>query len=404
MLFVALVNRLFDELEGGFDVVVEAHGEADEAFAHAHFLLDVLRNLGAGALTAVAEEGLEVAEADGEVADTLFLHDFHDAGGLLGGAHIDADHAAVAEAFVAHAVEQLVVGMLGQSGVVVFESDLFEALGEVHGVLAVFLHADVEGVEVLVDGGAAHGVQDGAEEHAGAVVDVDEAADVLSGAADGASHAVVGAVDVLGHGIDGDVSAELAGAENHGGEGVVNDELGTVGVSHLAQLGDVGDAEQGVVHGLGIDDLGVGVLVEGFLDGLEVLHVDEGGLDVEFLEVVGHEGEGAAVGGHGADDMVASLHFVDEGAGDSGKAGTGDPSGLGAFHSGEALAEGEVGGVPVTAVEEVALSFAVEGFGHEVSLRKGECCTVANGGVHATVGVASINALDSGSGIEFFHF
>ena len=174
-------------------------------------------------------------------------------------------------------------------------------------------------------------------------------------------------------------------------------------MGHLAQLGDVGDAEQGVVHGLGVDDLSVGVLGEGFLHSVEVLHVDEGGLNVELFQVVGHEGEGAAIGGHGADDVVAGFYFVDEGGGDGSKAGTGDPSGLGAFHGCEGLAEGEVGGVPVTAVEEEAFGFAVEGLGHEVCLGEGEGCTVADGGVHAAVGIAAVNTLDGCCGIEFFH-
>ena len=82
------------------------------------------------------------------------------------------------------------------------------------------------------------------------------------------------------------------------------------------------------------------MLVEGFLDGGEVLHVDEGGFDTKLGQVVGEECEGAAVGGHGADDVVASLDFVDERAGDGGEARAGDPGGLGAFHGGESLAEG----------------------------------------------------------------
>ena len=206
--------------------------------------------------------------------------------------------------------------MLGQTGVVVFEAHLFEALGEVHGVLTVFLHADVEGVEVLVDGSGTHGIQHGAEEHAGTVVDINKAVDILGAAADGTGDAVVGTIDVLGHRIDGDVGTQTAGAENHGGEGVVDDEFGTGGMGHLAQLGHIGDAEQGVIHGLGVDDLGIGVLGEGFLHGVEVLHVDERAVHVELLEIVGHEGEGATIGGHGSHDMIAGFHLMEQGAGD----------------------------------------------------------------------------------------
>ena len=62
-LLVESVDALFDELEGGFDVVVETHREADEAFAHAHLFLDLFGHLARGRLAAVAEEGLEVATA-----------------------------------------------------------------------------------------------------------------------------------------------------------------------------------------------------------------------------------------------------------------------------------------------------------------------------------------------------
>ncbi len=145
------------------------------------------------------------------------------------------------------------------------------------------------------------------------------------------------------------------------------------------------------------------MLGEGFLDGVDVLHVDESGLDVEFLEVVGHKGKGATIGGHGTDDVVAGFDFVDEGAGDGCQARTGDPSGFGAFHGCKSLAEGEIGGVPVAAVEEVAFGFAVEGFGHEVCLGEGESGAVANGGIDTTVGIAAIDTLDGCCGIEFFH-
>ena len=293
--------------------------------------------------------------------------------------------------------------MFRQSGIVVFETYLFETFGQIHGVFAVFLHTDVEGVEVLVDGGAAHRIQNGAQEHAGTVVHIDEAVDVFCTAADSAGHAVVGAVDVFGHRVDGHVGAKFAGAENHGGEGVVNNQFGTGGMGHFAQFGHIGDAEQGVVHGLGVDNLGVGVLGQSFAHCIEVLHVDESGLHVEFLEVVGQEGEGAAIGGHGAYDVVAGFHFVNQGAGDGCQARTCNPSGFGAFHCCQRLAEGEVGGVPVAAVEEEALGFAVECLGHEVCLGKGECGAVADSGVNTTVGVAAVKTLDSGCGIEMFH-
>ena len=174
-------------------------------------------------------------------------------------------------------------------------------------------------------------------------------------------------------------------------------------MGHLAQFGDVGDAEQGVVHRFGVDDLCVGMLGKGFLDSIEVLHIHEGSADVELLQVVGHKSEGAAIGGHRSDDVVACVDFVEKGAGDSSEAGACNPSHISAFHSGKTLTESKVGGVPVTAVEEVALGFAVEGLSHKMSFGESESGAVADCGVNTTVGIASVDALDCCCRIKFLH-
>jgi hypothetical protein len=101
--------------------------------------------------------------------------------------------------------------------------------------------------------------------------------------------------------------------------------------------------------------------------------------------------------------MVTGFHLMQQGAGDGGKTGTGHPGHLGAFHGGKTLAKSQVGGIPVAAVEEIALGFAVEGLGHEVGLREGEGGAVADCGVHTTVGIAAIDTLNSGCGIKFVH-
>ena len=103
-------------------------------------------------------------------------------------------------------------------------------------------------------------------------------------------------------------------------------------MGNLGEFRNVGDTEQRVVHRLGVENLGVGA--DGLLHGVKILEVDESDVHVELLEVVVHEGEGAAVGGHAGDDVVTALHFVQKGAGDGGHAGTGSPSQLGAFHCG----------------------------------------------------------------------
>ena len=101
--------------------------------------------------------------------------------------------------------------------------------------------------------------------------------------------------------------------------------------------------------------------------------------------------------------MIAGFHLMEQGAGDGSQTGTGHPGSLGAFHGGQALAEGEVGGVPVAAVEEIALGLTVESLGHQVSLRESKGGAVADCGVHTTVGIASVDALDCGCRVEFVH-
>ena len=223
--------------------------------------------------------------------------------------------------------------MLGKAGVVVLDAGLFEALGQIHGVLAVLLHADMQGVQVLLDARGAEGVEHGTQQHGGAGVHVNQGVDVFGGTADGAGHAVVHAVHILGHAVDHHVCAQTVGRENHRGEGVVDQQFGAGGVGNLRQLGKVGDTQQRVVHRLGVEHLGV--RTDGLLHGVEVLHVHESDIHVEFLEVVVQEGEGAAVGGHAGDDVVAALHLVQQGDGDGGHAGTGRPGQLSAFDGGQ---------------------------------------------------------------------
>ncbi len=329
------------------------------------------------------------------------MHDFHYLVGLLGSAHVDADHAAKAVAFVHHAAGELVIYMLGQAGIVVLEAHLFETFGQIHGVAAVLLHADMEGVEVFEDAGAAHGVEYGAEQHGGTVVHIDEAVDVVGRATDGTGNAVVLTVHKLGHAVDNHVGTQTVGAEYHGGEGVVHQQTGTVLVSYLAQFGQIGDAQQGVVHGLGVEHLGVGAY--GGLHVVQFLEVDEGDFHVVFLQPVVEEGEGAAVGGHAGHNVVAAVHFVQQSGGDGCHAGAGAPGCFGAFHGCQSLAECHGGGVPMTAVEEETFGLAVERVGHQLGFGEIERGGVVNRRVHTTVGVVGAHALDSGSGIEFAH-
>ena len=156
-------------------------------------------------------------------------------------------------------------------------------------------------------------------------------------------------------------------------------------MGNLAQLGHVGDAQQGVVHRLGVDHLRIGMGGKSLLHGLKVLHVDKGRLDIELLQVVGHEGKCAAIGSHAGHNVVARIHLVEQSAGDGCQSRTCYPSHLGAFHSGQCLAESQIGGVPVAAVEEVAFGFAVESLGHQMSFGECECGTVADGWVNAAV-------------------
>ena len=147
------LDSLFDELEGALGIVVQTDRETDEAFAHAHLFLNVFRNLRGGGLARVAEQSLEVAEAHCEVAHAQTLHLFHDGAGSLSRTHVNGDHTAKAVFLVHHGFEQLVIHMLGKTGIVVFDTSFFESLGQIHSILAVFFHADVQGVQILLDAG-----------------------------------------------------------------------------------------------------------------------------------------------------------------------------------------------------------------------------------------------------------
>ena len=125
-------------------------------------------------------------------------------------------------------------------------------------------------------------------------------------------------------------------------------------MGHGGQGVDVGHVAVGIAEGLGIDHLGVGL--DGCLEGLKVVHVDDGVADALCGQRVGDEVERAAIEIVGSHDMVASLHDVLQGVGDgSGTAGHGQ-SGHAALKGCHAVFEHALGGVGQTAVDVAGIA------------------------------------------------
>ena len=114
------------------------------------------------------------------------------------------------------------------------------------------------------------------------------------------------ATDELGGGVDDDVRAVLEWTEQvRGTEGVVDDDRETMLLGDLGNRIDIGDIGIGVAERLKVD--GRGVVLDGALDLLEVVRVNEGHVHAELRDGVLEEVERAAVDGLLGNDMVACL-------------------------------------------------------------------------------------------------
>lgn len=379
-------------LEIGDDVVdvFRADGNTDQVLADAGSLLLLVAELlvggGPGAAGWLAKlpvfsglsstrgsvhlldgQGLGVADV-GQVRDQLEAVNDLAAGGT---AALDAEGQDAAEAALEVLLGGLVVGVALEAGIgdpadVVA---VLEVLGEGESVLGVALGAQGEGLdaeEQLLGGeGAEAGAEvaqdldagaddvgDGAEGvpeleavvSVGGLVELGEAGGVLApvelarvddDTADGGAVAA----DPLRGGVDDDVGAVLDGADEVAAstEGVVHDEGHALGVGDLGDGGEIGDVVLGVADGLDVD--GLGLLIDGGVNVLDAVAVDELGVDAEAgeedLELV----VGAAVEEGGRDNVVAGVSEGVDGDELSGLAGGGGQSGDTTLEGGNALLE-----------------------------------------------------------------
>ena len=161
--------------------------------------------------------------------------------------------------------------------------------------------------------------------------------------------------------MDNDVDSMLDGADHDGGEGVVDDEHDAMAVGHLGYGLQMGHVAIGVAEGLGIDHLGVGL--DGRLERLQVVYVQDGVADALRREGVGDEVERAAIEVVGCDDVVARLEHVLQRIGNGGCSAGHGQCGYASFEGGDALLEHRLRGVGQSAIDvaRVAQAEAVGG-------------------------------------------
>ena len=170
------------------------------------------------------------------------------------------------------------------------------------------------------------------------------------------------AADELGRGLDHDVGAVLQRAEQvRGGEGVVDDHRQMMLVGDCGDGLEVGQVGVWIAEGLEVDELGV--LLDGVLEVLRNLRIDESGGDAVARQRVLEQVEGAAVDVLGGDDVVTGLGDVAHGVLD-GRGARGDrDAGGAAFKGGDAILEHALGGVGQTAVDVTRVGESEAGLG-----------------------------------------
>ena len=283
---------------------------------------------------------------------------------------------------------EVVVGVVGETRVV----DLLdvrvvhEVLDDLLGVLGVALEAKRQGLGALEQQERVEG------RDAGALVAEEDRADVghvRGGTAGvGEGDAVVGGVglgdlrilarglpievttvddhaakrgavaaDELRGGVDNDVSAVLERTEEiRRAKRVVHDDGQAVLVGNLGDGVDVGDVGVGVAEGLEVDE--GGVVLDGRLDLVEVVGVDEGGRDAVLRERVLEQVVGAAIDGLLGDHMIAGLGERLDGVGDGGGAGGDSETGHATLERGDAVLEDALRGVGQAAVDVAGIGEA----------------------------------------------
>ena len=135
--------------------------------------------------------------------------------------------------------------------------------------------------------------------------------DDLLGADHRATYQIIVTAQILGGAVNHQIRAVLDGLGNdRSGKGVVDKQLGAVGVSHVRQMLDVRYAHQGVGNGLAVYQLGVGTDIVRHILRVEV---DEGGLHAPALQLILQVVERLAVDDGGGHDVIAGFHRCQNG-------------------------------------------------------------------------------------------
>ncbi len=270
----------------------------------------------------VLDEGIHVAQADRQGGELDLVH--HLLAGFKSAFQLEGDHAAEIEHL---ALGQLVIGVAFQAGIEDFSHGGvgFEEARHLHGVGAVALHAQLEGLQpdagqpgIEGAGAAAQVLEDGIE----LGLDVGNVA-----ADDRAAHDQAVTAEVLGGGMDDHVRAEGERALAVGrGEGVIHHQPGALFVGDIRDGLEIGERHGGVGGGFGIGDDGLGIIFEGLLPVLDGGILEEDGLDAVAGSHVLQEDVGGAVERLLGDDGIPGFDLRQDGRGDGGHAGGEDQS------------------------------------------------------------------------------
>jgi hypothetical protein len=170
------------------------------------------------------------------------------------------------------------------------------------------------------------------------------AADPLGGRVDDDVGAVLNGADKVAASTEGVVDLRRRSVDILGGQmGRTHDQGDALGVGDLGNGGNVGDVVLGVANALDVH--GLGLVVDGSLDVLDAITVDELGVDAEAgqedLELV----VGAAVEQRGGDDVVAGVSQGVDGDELSGLAGRGGQGSDTSLEGSDTLLEDVDGGL-----------------------------------------------------------
>ena len=250
------------------------------------------------------DEGLGVAKAYRNGAELQGIDKFR---ALLTAAfQLERDDAA--EAVVHLLLGKLMTGMAFKARIqhALHHGMTFEEARNLHGVVTMLLHANIQGLHAAVDEECFERPEDCTchileTEHIALVYE-------LLGSDSHTRNYISVTVEILGGTVDDYIGAEVDGSLDIGGrEGVVNDDLG-VGAGGMRKRGDgfyVDELEAGVGGSLKIEGLGVGT--DGCLYSINVLKVYKGDFDTVTGQPVGEECKGAAVEGIVRKQMIACV-------------------------------------------------------------------------------------------------